>query len=355
MKLLIVTQAVDREDPVLGFFHDWLVQFANHVDQLTVICLYEGIHALPTNVRVYSLGKEQGIRSPLSYIISFKLLAWKLRNDYDSVFVHMNPEYLLIAGPLWKLLGKRTVLWYLHKSVTWRLRLGVLFADAVLTASEGSMRLHTRKKRVVGHGIDASTLALASAPPYPPLALLTVGRLSPIKRVHLLIEAFSFLRRDGIDATLTIAGGAAGPAGARYERELKEQADGLGVLDRTVFLGPVPHTELGALFAESHLFLHASATGSLDKASLEPLAAGVPLITTDTELAASGLENLYLTEASADAIAGAARRAIGERAWDNERRRTAAHEYVLAHHELTRLIPRILAIVNPNYGISPSR
>jgi glycosyltransferase involved in cell wall biosynthesis len=352
MKLLIVTQAVDQSDPVLGFFHEWLVLFAEHVETLTVICLYEGEHSLPANVRVHSLGKERGRRPFFSYAISFKLLAWKLRREYDSVFVHMNPEYLLIAGPMWKILGKRTALWYLHKSVTWRLRLGVLFADAVLTASEGSMRLVTRKKRVVGHGIDAATLTLTNAPPYPPLALLTVGRLSPVKRVHMLIEAFAFLRKDGIEATFTVAGGPAGPAGTRYERELKEQAQGLGVADRIVFLGPVAHAELASLFAESHLFLHASATGSLDKASLEPLAAGVPLITTDTELASVGVENVFLAEASADALAGAVRRAIGERAWDKSDRRAAAHAYVLEHHELSRLIPRILAIVNPNYGNS---
>lgn len=355
MRLLVVTQAVDREDPVLGFFHDWLVLFAEHVESLTVICLYEGTHALPDNVRVYSLGKERGARSILSYIVSFKLLAWKLRREYDSVFVHMNPEYLLIAGPLWKLLGKRTALWYLHKSVTWRLRFGVLFADTVLTASEGSMRLATRKKRVVGHGIDASALAPTTAPPYPPLALLTVGRLSPIKRVHLLIETLALLRADGVDAYLTIVGAAAGSEGERYARELKEQAVGLGVADRVVFLGAIAHRELRALFAESHLFLHASATGSLDKASLEPLACGVPLITTDPELAQVGLKNMFLALPSADSFAGAVRKALGERVWDDSAARAQAHTYVVEHHELTRLIPRILAIVNPNYGDSSGR
>ncbi len=345
MRLLVVTQTVDQNDPVLGFFHDWLALFAQHVESLTVICLYEGVHALPENVRVYSLGKERGVRSMFSYAVSFKLLAWKLRHDYDSVFVHMNPEYLLIAGPLWKLLGKRTALWYLHKSVTWRLRLGVLFADAVLTASEGSMRLSTRKKRVVGHGIDVATLRPMSVPPYPPLALLTVGRLSPIKRVHILIEALALVRVDGVDATLTIVGAAAGSEGAHYERELKEQATGLGVADRIVFLGAVPHSELSSLFAESHLFLHASATGSLDKASLEPLAAGVPLITTDAELAGSGLDTIFLATDSADSFAGAIRRAIGERVWDDAARRRAAHEYVVTHHELSQLIPRILMVL----------
>jgi glycosyltransferase involved in cell wall biosynthesis len=345
MKLLIVTQAVDRTDPVLGFFHRWLIEFAKHAESLTVICLYEGEHQLPPNVRVHSLGKEKGKRSPLSYALTFLLLAWKLRDGYDSVFVHMNPEYLLVAGPMWRVLGKNTGLWYLHKSVTWRLRLAILFADHVFTASPNSMRVATTKKRVVGHGIDLAALASSAAPSYPPLSLLTVGRISRVKRIHLLIEAFAAVRTGGVEAYLTIVGAAAGKTGKRYEKELRGLAEGLGVAPYVVFQGPVAHAELGALFSESHLFLHASATGSLDKASLEPLATGVPIVTCDPELGAVGIPAILPAEPTADSIAGSVRKAVGVRLWDDEQVRASARAYVVEHHELTRLVPRILAIV----------
>ena len=60
MKLLIITQKVDIEDDNLGFFHRWLEKFAEKVEKLYVICLWEGKHSLPENVKVYSLGKEKG-------------------------------------------------------------------------------------------------------------------------------------------------------------------------------------------------------------------------------------------------------------------------------------------------------
>ena len=59
MRLLIVTQKVDREDDLLGFFHQWIIEFAKHCESVTVICLEEGSHRLPSNVRVFSLGKER--------------------------------------------------------------------------------------------------------------------------------------------------------------------------------------------------------------------------------------------------------------------------------------------------------
>ncbi len=341
MRLLIVTQVVDQEDPVLGFFHRWLIEFARNVEQLTVICLYEGTHSLPGNVKVYSLGKEKGKRSPFSYAVAFKSLAWNLRHEYDYVFVHMNPEYLLIAGPMWRVLGKRTALWYMHKSVTLRLRLGVLLANVVFTASPRSMRVATRKKRVVGHGILPGNLEVA--PPYPPLRLLTVGRLSRVKNVHLLVEALDALTKSGIEATLTIVGGPAGEDGKAYEQELRGQVEALNLTSNVHFEGPVAHARLPQLFAGAHLFLHASATGSLDKASLEPLAAGVPVITVDEELSGAGIPAIIHAEADREAFAGAIRKALGARLWDDATVREEAHEYVREHHELTRLIPRILA------------
>ena len=59
MKLLIVTQIVDKNDPILGFFHRWIEEFAKHVEHIEVICLKEGKHKLPSNVHIHSIGKEQ--------------------------------------------------------------------------------------------------------------------------------------------------------------------------------------------------------------------------------------------------------------------------------------------------------
>jgi len=58
MKLLIVTQTIDSNDPVLGFFVRWVEEFSKQCEEVTVICLQKGEYELPKNVRVFSLGKE---------------------------------------------------------------------------------------------------------------------------------------------------------------------------------------------------------------------------------------------------------------------------------------------------------
>src|SRR6185295_8452864 len=98
MKLLIVTQVVDSEDPILGFFHRWLEEFATQAEHIEVICLKEGKHALPRNVRVHTLGKPA---NRILYIARFGWYIWTLRSQYDRVLVHMNPEYVILGGLDW--------------------------------------------------------------------------------------------------------------------------------------------------------------------------------------------------------------------------------------------------------------
>ncbi|MDB5237319.1 MAG: hypothetical protein JWL88_421 [Parcubacteria group bacterium] len=346
MKLLIVTQAVDAQDPVLGFFHRWIEEFAAHVESIEVICLREGAHSLPRNVRVHSLGKEHGRRSPIAYAARFLSLAWKLRDEYDAVFVHMNAEYVVIAVILWRALGKRVALWYLHKSVTLRLRIAVAVANDVLTASADSMRIPTKKKRIIGHGIDIGTLLPVSAPAQnEPIELITIGRLSPIKGVDVLIAAVAILRDQGVPVRLTIVGGAAGREGEAYAQQLEMQAGEAGLHDAVTFSGPQPHESLRALLAKAHLFVHASDTGSLDKAALEPLSVGVPIITSDPYLAGLQVSAIHGTERTPHAFAAVLTEAIRGKLWNDQSVRDDARKFVEEQHSLSSLVQKIIAIL----------
>src|SRR6185436_17302826 len=149
MKLLITTQAIDQDDPVLAFFHRWVEEFAKNAEHVHVVCLKEGRHELPKNVTIHTLGKEDG-RSRLKYIWRFYKYIWTLRHDYDVVFVHMNPEYLVLAGRLWRMLGKRIGLWYIHPRSSWRLRYGMPFVHKVFSASVESFPQISEKLVPVG-------------------------------------------------------------------------------------------------------------------------------------------------------------------------------------------------------------
>ena len=106
MRLLVCTQKIDRNDPVLGFFHRWIEEFSKHYESLVVICLEKGEYVLPKNVKVLSLGKEKNklttnylllTTAKLKYVWNFYKCIFKFRRDYDAVFVHMNQEYVILG------------------------------------------------------------------------------------------------------------------------------------------------------------------------------------------------------------------------------------------------------------------
>ena len=279
MKLLIVTQAVDANDPALGFFVRWIEEFSKHVESIEVICLKEGKHdALPANVRVHSLGKEKNpprFARRLMYAIRFKWLAWRLRHDYDSVFVHMNPEYIVIAGPLWHLLGKRIGLWYVHKSVDMKLRIAALLAHDIFTASPEGFHLTTLKLHVVGHGIDTGMFHAPIRPLHMPLRIVSVGRITPIKNLDTLIEAVALLEDRGIPTTTTLIGTPTNAFDEAYQTSLSDLATRRGVSDRVVFSGRVPYAQMPERYRDFDISVNLAPTGGMDKAVLESMAAGL--------------------------------------------------------------------------------
>ena len=286
MKLLICTQKVDRSDDILGFFHRWIEEFAKHCEQVSVVCLWEGTHEFPENVRVYSLGKSAQGRPAsgwerlwlrIRYALRLYGYTWRLRNEYDSVFVHMNPEYVVLGGPLWRVLGKKVVLWYTHREVNFKLRLAVLFADAVVTAAPESLRIESKKISIVGHGID--TAHFAALPLRPPSLLepriVSVGRITPIKNLEVIIDAVSLLRARGVQATLDLIGLPTLKSDFAYERQLHNLVARLKAVSFVSFLGSIPNTQMGEYYPRYDVAINACPTGGIDKAVLESMAAGV--------------------------------------------------------------------------------
>ncbi|OHA83045.1 MAG: hypothetical protein A2408_02585 [Candidatus Yonathbacteria bacterium RIFOXYC1_FULL_52_10] len=345
MRLLILTQAVDRNDPVLGFFHEWIKEFSRHTDEVIVGCLRVGEYELPQNVRVVSLGKERGV-SRMGIVRNFYRLIVREQKHYDAVFVHMNPEYVVLGGIPWRLLRKRIVLWYTHKHVDLKLRVAEKFAHAVLTASDESLRLSTRKKYVMGHGINTEFFSPTSvAPPSAPFEIVTVGRISPAKDLETLIASVEMLVGDDLDVHTTIVGGAGTTDQERYERMIKERAAPLVAQGRLRFAGPVPHHQTLGTLQNAQVFVSMSKTGSLDKVILEAMAVGVPVVSCNDAAGAIFRDDhpgLIFAPGDARGLAEALTSVIRMSA--SERRALGAHlrQIVVEHHTLSPLIMRII-------------
>ena len=277
MRLLIVTQVVDRTDPVLGFFHGWLTELATRFEHLEVICLYEGIHDLPSNVRVHSLGKEQGKHSRVSYAARFLWLAWKLRHEYDAVFVHMNQEYLLIGGWLWRLLGKPMYLWRNHYAGSGFTDIAALWCEKVFCTSKHSYTARYHKTVLMPVGIDTDRFYQDEHAVRTAKSILFLARMSPAKRPHLLVEALGTLIGKGVSFTSSIYGSPTENDVGYYEN-LKHQVEREGLHDRVRFYPGVANEKVAGIFRAHDIVVNCSPSGMYDKTLFEAAASGCRVI-----------------------------------------------------------------------------
>ena len=334
MKILILTQVVDINHPILGFFHRWLEEFAKNCEQVSVICLQKGEYNLPDNVAVYSLGKENG-DSKVSYLVNFYKLIWKLRDEYSGVFVHMNQIYVILGAPFWRAAGKRIGLWYMHGSVSTSLRIAEKLTNKIFTGSPESFRLRSKKIVVTGHGIDVDRFSPQST--VKDIDLITVGRITESKNLLTLIDVLKELRSEN-QVTLSIIGISVTEEEIQYKKKLEIHIDNLGLKESVKFLGKIPQVELPQYLNRAKIFVTVAQNGSLDKAVLEAMACGLPVVSMAPGTASLSLRENQVSNQSN--FTTQVRSVLELRKFSNQEN----IHVVTESHSIKTLIPKIISI-----------
>ena len=335
MRALVTTQAVDLDDPVLGFFHGWLVGLAERATTIEVICLKEGRHTLPQNVRMHSLGKERGRAGGLTYAVRFLALAWKLRHGYDCVFVHMNQEYVLLAGLLWKLSGKRVVLWRNHKRGSWQTRLAVALSGAVCHTSPEAFVAYSPKAMQMPIGIDTEAFT-PPATPAAPDTILFLGRLDPVKRAEVFIEALGLL---SVPYRADLYGSPTDPDSS-YAKKLVLQAEPLVQKGVLVLHPGVAHAQAAELYRSHAIYVNLTPSGSFDKTIGEAMASGCVVVCANEAVRGVVRQELITTGGATD-VARALECALGLSATERATLVSAQRAYVATQHSLKALAEKL--------------
>ena len=145
-----------------------------------------------------------------------------------------------------------------------------------------------------------------------------------------LIEAFGLLAPRYPHLRLKIAGE------GYMLQELQALASDLGMQERVVFHGHIPHQEVPAFFASTDIaVMPTSSSESFGVAALEASATGVPVVASRIggvpEVVVDGVTGVLVESKNAQALADALRMLIEDEAL-RERMGQAGREYVLSHY-----------------------
>jgi glycosyltransferase involved in cell wall biosynthesis len=195
----------------------------------------------------------------------------------------MMPLFALMAAPWLRILKIPIVLWYAHKSVNALLRLATFLVDGVVTSTQEGFRIPTGKVQVIGQGINTDKFVPKekASSRNQPFTILTVGRLSPIKRVDLLIDAVALCKekQPEVSVMVKIVGAAATDADKFYEAKLLSMVEKYNLQTIVIFTGGKSYEQLVNFYHQADCFVNLSETGSIDKAVLEAMSCGLPVIT----------------------------------------------------------------------------
>lgn len=286
MRLLMFNLATDADDPILGFATHWIAALARRVAFIHVITMRAGRVDVPENVKVYSVGKEKGYSEPHRAVEFYRYLFQILRKDrIDACFAHMIPIFSVLAAPVLKVQCIPITLWYTHKSITPVLRLAEKLVDRVVTASPESFRIPSHKVIVTGHGIDTDIFVPAPTlddSPNHMFTITSVGRIAPIKRHEMLIEAVRLLiyKYNFKNIKVRLVGNIYSHD-ISYAEKLKRQVSDAKLTEVVKFVGPVPLEQVVKEYWRADVVVNLSDTDSVDKAVLEAMSCGVLVITSN--------------------------------------------------------------------------
>ncbi len=199
---------------------------------------------------------------------------------------------------------------------------------------------------VVPNGVDAQRFANGSPDGTNGHSeLLFVGRVSPEKGVHTLLEAFALLARKRDDCRLRIVGPlAAAPAEfiaricepvlaerlercyrADYHAALRAMAESCGP-QRVELSGPRPHEQLPQLYRRARVLINPSLSEAFGMSLIEAMAAGRPVVATRvggmTEIVADGQSGLLVQADRPQSLAQAIERLLDDPALCEQMGRT---------------------------------
>lgn len=340
MKLLIITQKVDLNDGLLGFMHGWIKEFANNFEKIIVVALGVGEYKLPENVKILSLGKNRSVTlKKFIYLVNFYKYIWRERKNYDSVFVHMNKEYVLLGGLFWRLTGKKIALWYNHSRGNVLSVAAGLLANIIFFTSPFSFFVRSKKARQMPGGIDTEFFKKSEKNKVKN-SILFLSRISPVKKADVLLQAIKILDKKGIDFLADFVG-EPGPGDKKYFQEIIKEAEELKEKRTVSFLGKAPNVQTPAIYNQHMVLVNLTDSGSFDKTILEAMACETLVLVSNRSYDKILPAELLFQEGQAEDLAEKLLKILSLPELKARALGQALRQYVLANHELEMLIKKI--------------
>ncbi len=343
MNLLIITQTVDSENTTLGFFIDWIEGFAKNFEKVYVICLHKGSFKFKSsNIEVFSLGKENNNSLFKKILIFFKYI-FLLRKNYDSVFIHMNQEYVVLGGVFWKLLNKKIFFWRNHPIGNIFTKIAMAFSYKIFCTSTDAYVFGSKKTSIMPVGIS-NIFKDYKQRGQDKIYVLMLGRISPIKRIEVALELVSRAVASGFNVIFNIVGDYL-PKDRVYYSMLVNYTNSAKINQFVTFGKGVEFKNTVNIYNKNHILLNFTKSGSFDKTILEALSSGCKVLTTNKSLKDKLPNFSYCEDDSESRFEGFKKILSFSEKQSSDYQKESLD--IVSYHSLSNLILKLSLCINP--------
>lgn len=280
-------------------------------------------------------------RTTRTYSSSIGLTSWLLRHTSEFDLVHIHSLFSFPATAAAAIAYQKSIpyvvrplgtlnRWGLRSGRAWAKRLSMRLIESAVVRCAAAIQFSSETERreteeacqlrravVIPNPVDLDPPAVRGLfrARYSSIGnrpvILFLGRLSPVKGVDLLLDAFQIVSRANSQAVLVVAGS----GDDSYVRTLRARADRLGISSDVVWTGFLDRSAKAAALADTDVFVVPSQSESFGLAAVEALSVGLPTVITEgvgiaSEVAGSAAG--VVVAPTAPAIAGAIERILGD-------------------------------------------
>lgn len=281
-KLLIINYSMNEENPIFGHQIDNVKELCKYFSEVIVLTGESKYRVPADNCKVVSYEWIPGAKAKSALRFLRIFIKVMLNFKPNLVFSHMTEVQSALIAPFIRITPIRHYLWYAHKSNSIYLRWCNYWVSGIITSTEGSCPIRSKKVFVVGQAIDPKLFPILKRDYSKKNRVIHTGRLDPSKNIELIITVFTECFHEDKNATLTFVGEPSTAEATLYIKNLKNRFANEIKEGRLVFLGNSPRKNLYKILNKSDLFLHGF-EGSLDKTVVEATLMGLPVITLNQE------------------------------------------------------------------------
>lgn len=338
-RLVFVTQILAPEHPNLGYVVTLLRCLSGIWPDLRVIARAGDAHALTKSHSI--ILDWAGSRAHRARELAAAIESAVSGGHRPIVLAHQCPAFALTAWPVVKRRSLSLAMFYAHGGRSPQFRIAARLVDLLLTSTAEGCPGQTHA-RVIGQGIAGQWYRDDGIGVRPrELRVVTVGRVSPVKNLHLILDGMARASACSSLMRLEVVGSPGVDADRAYLEELRHQAQALRERVHVSFLGGHAPWDVARIIRGAFAAINLSDTRSLDKAILEAAASGIPVVTSNLAarrmIEERGLGWLSIDPSPA-AVQVALERLVRERAFKSA---AIAWREIAEEHRLDRFVERL--------------